>query len=112
MVLMMVFGLSAVFAKSVVLENDNYCYVTDDENVQKDFSGMNDLDIVGTVVSSVPDRTGEYKNKYVGLVIGEVNEVLKKYFNVFAFSKDNTHLIVFQNLGDGRQLMIYYRLEK
>lgn len=112
MILMMVFGLSAVFAKPVDFENDEYYIITDDENVQKDFSGMNDLDIVATVVSSIPDKTGEYKNRYANLMISEVNEMSKKYFNYFMYSKDQTHFIVFQNLGDGRQLMIFYYLKK
>ena len=112
MVLMMVFGLSAVFARPVYFENDEYYILTDDENVQKDFSGMDDLDIVATVVSSMPKKTGEYENRYVNLKIGEVNEMSKKYFNYFMYSKDQTHFIVFQNLGDGRQLMVYFQLKK
>lgn len=112
MVLMMVFGLSVVFAKPVDFETDEYYIFTDDENVQKDFSGMDDLDIVATVVSSMPKKTGEYENKYVALMIGEVNEMSKKYFNYFMYSKDQKHLIVFQNLGDGRELMIFYQLKK
>ena len=112
MVLMMVFGLSAVFAKPVDFETDEYYVFTDDENVQEDFSGMSDLDIVATIVSSVPDKTGEYKNRYVDLVIDEVGEFSKKYFNCFMYSKDQTHFIVFQNLGDGRELAVLFQLEK
>ena len=111
-VLMMVFGLSAVFAKPVDFENDEYYIITDDENVQKDFSGMDDLDIVATVVSSMPEKTGEYENRYVALKIGEVNEMSKKYFNYMMFSKDQKYFVLFQNLGDGRQLMVYYQLKK
>lgn len=112
MIMMMVFGLSAAFAKPVDIENDEYYILTDDENEQKDFSGMDDLDIVATVVSSVPDKTGEYENRYANLMIGEVNEMSKKYFNYFMYSKDQTHFVVFQNLGDGRQLMVFYYLKK
>ena len=112
MTLMMVFGLSAAFAKPVDFENDEYYIVTDDENVQKDFSGMDDLDIVATVVSSMPKKTGEYENKYAALKIGEVDEMSKKYFNYFMYSKDQKHFIVFQNLGDGRQLIVFYYLRK
>lgn len=104
--------MSAVFAKPVDLEIDEYYILTDDENVQKDFSGMSDLDIVATVVYAVPRKTGEYTNKYVALKIGEVNELSKKYFNYFMYSKDQTHFVVFQNLGDGRQLMLFYKLVK
>lgn len=111
-VLMMVFGLSAVFAKPVNFEIDDYYIFTDDENVQKDFSGMDDLDIVATVVSSMPKKTGEYENRYVALDISEVSKESKKYFNFIMYSKDQTHFILFQNLGDGRELMVYYQLEK
>lgn len=112
MVLMMVFGLSAVFAKPVDLENDSYYIITDDENVQKDFSGMSDLDIVSTVLSAMPKKTGEYENKFVYLNVDKVNEMAKKYINYMMFSKDCTHFIMVQNLGDGRQLTVYYKLKK
>ena len=112
MVLMMVFGLSVAFAKPVDFENDEYYILADDENVQKDFSGMDDLDIVATVISCMPKKTGKYENKYVSLKIGKVNEMSKKYFNYFMYSKDETHFVVFQNLGDGRQLTVYYQLKK
>lgn len=112
MILMMVFGLSAAFAKPVDFEIDGYYFVTDDENEQADFSDMDDLDIVATVVSSMPDKTGEYKNKYTGLKIGEVDKMSKKYFNYFAYSKDRKHFMWVQNLGDGRQLMVFYYLKK
>ena len=112
MVLMMVFGLSAAFAKPVDFETEEYYVVADDENVQKDFSGMDDLDIVATVVSCMPKKTGEYENSYVGLKVDKVNEMSKKYFNYFMYSKDETHFLVFQNLGDGRELILYYKLKK
>lgn len=112
-ILMMVFTMvTGLFAKPVDFENDKYYILTDDENVQKDFSGMDDLDIVATVVSSVPKKTGEYENKYVNLMVGKVDEMSKKYFSYLMFSKDQTHFVVFQNLGDGRQLMVYYQLKK
>lgn len=111
-VLMMVFSLSAVFAKPVDLENDSYYIFTDDENVQKDFSSMSDLDIVTTVLRSMPKKTGEYENKFVYLNVDEVDEMSKKYFNYMMFSKNGTHFILVQNLGDGRQLTVYYKLKK
>lgn len=112
MILMIVFGLSAAFAKPVYLETNEYCFSTNDENVQEDFSGMDDLEIVATVVSSMPKKTGEYENKYAGLKIDEVGEASKKYFRYVIYFKDQKHLVLIQNLGDGRQLMIYYYLEK
>ena len=111
LILMMVFAVGCgAFAKPVTFEVGNYYVITDDENEQKDFSGMSDLDIVATVVSSIPDKTGEYKNQYISLDISEANDLVKKYGNFFAYSKDQTHFIAFQNLGDGRQLTIFYCL--
>ena len=111
MTLMMLFAVGCgAFAKPVVLENDSYYLIADDENKQKDFSGMSDSEIVATVVSAMPKKTGECKNKYVTFSISEANNLMKKYVNFFAYSKDKTHLSDFQNLGDGRQLAIYYEL--
>ena len=112
LVLMMVFGLSAAFAKPVDFESGDYYIITNDENEQTDFSGMSDLDIVARTVFAMPKKTGEYKNVYGDIMIDEVSELSKRYFNYFMFSKDETHFILVQNLGDGRELMICFELVK
>ena len=46
MTMMMVFGLSAVFAKPVDIETNSSFIFADDETKQADFSGLSDVEII------------------------------------------------------------------
>ena len=112
MVLMMVFGLSAAFAKPIDIETDNYYILTDDENTQVDFSGLSDVEIIVKVLNAIPEKTGEYKNVLYGIAFEKEDDKLaKKYINYFQYSKDGNTLNVAQNLGDGRVLYIFFNIE-
>lgn len=112
MVLMMVFGLSAVFAKPVDFENDEYYVFADDETKQADFSGLSDVEIIVKVVNAIPEKTGEYKNVLYGIAFEKEDDKLaKKYINYFQYSKDGSTLSVVQNLGDGRVLYVFFNIE-
>ena len=112
MVLMMVFGLSAAFAKPVDIETDNYYIFADDETKQVDFSGLSDVEIIVKVVNAIPEKTGEYKNVLYGIAFEKEDDKLaKKYINYFQYSKDWNTLNVVQNLGDGRVLYVFFNIE-
>ena len=110
-VLMMVFGLSAVFAKPVEFERDDCYILTDDENIQTDFGERSVKEIITLILNAFPKKTGEYENKYVGFGICEVDELAEKYFNYLNISKYSSQVILVQNLGDGRQIMLRFKVE-
>lgn len=117
MILMMVFGLSAVFAKPVVLsvKNGGECctLISDDENEQKDFSGMSDTDIVEIVKGCVPSKVkGTNDNLiYCGFIFNEtLNDPIKEYYTYWLIRSDS--LFVDVNIGDGRMLRLVYLIEK
>ena len=108
-VLMMTLMMAGLFAKPVDIETDNYYILTDDENTQKDFSGSSNEDIISLLLYAFPKKTGEYENKYVGFSFCEVDGLAEKYFNYLALSKYSDKVILVQNLGDGRQLMLMFK---
>ena len=111
-VLMMVFGLSAAFAKPVDIETNSSFIFADDETKQADFSGLSDVEIIVKVVNAIPEKTGEYKNVLYGIAFEkEYNELAKKYINYFQYSKYENTLNVVQNLGDGRVLYVFFNIE-
>lgn len=117
MILMMVFGLSAAFAKPVVLNvksGGEYCtLISDDENEQKDFSGMSDTDIVEMVKGCVPPNVkGTNDNLiYCGFIFNEtLNDLIKEYYTYWLLRSDGLYVDV--NIGDGRMLRLVYVIEK
>ena len=109
-VLMMVLMMAgSLFAKPVVFETDDYYIVADDE--QTDFGELSDADIIKLLVNSFPKKTGEYENKYAGFSFKEVDEISEKYFNYLMVSKSNSHVLLVQNLGDGRQIVLRFKMK-
>ena len=109
----MVFGLSAVFAKPVEFETDDYIFITDDENTPKDFSGRSDEEIVAIVVNSFPQKIGKYSVRYfMHKFENEIDVLDEKYFHYFFVSKDDTLLTLYQNLGDGRRLVVMFSMKE
>ena len=111
MVLMMVFGLSAVFAKPVEFETDDYVVVADDETTPANFEGLSDIDIVAKIVNAVPKETAGKKAIYNCCNFTEVHEFTEKVDNYFMYSKDGKYMGLIQNLGDGREITILFLLE-
>lgn len=111
MVLMMVFGLSAVFAKPVDFETDDYIFIADDETTPKNFEGLSDIDIVAKLVNAMPKETNGKKAIYSCCEFTEVHEVTEKFDNYFMYSKDGPYMALIQNLGDGREVTIVFLLE-
>ena len=102
----------SLFAKPVNIETNSSFIFADDETEQTDFSGLSDIEIIVKVVSSIPEKTGEYKNVLYGIAFEKEDDKLaKKYINYFQYSKDGSILNVVQNLGDGRVLYIFFNIE-
>ena len=113
MVLMMVFGLSAVFAKPVSFETEEFIFFSDDENKQSDFSGHSDEEIVAVVVNSFPQKIGKHSIRYfMHEFENEIDDLDEKYFHYFFVSKDDTYLTLYQNIGDGRRLIVLFQMKE
>ena len=121
--MMMVFGLSAAFAKPVVLNvksgGEDCLLISDDENKQKDFSGMSDVGIVEMVKGCVPPKIkGTNENLiYCGYVFNNgLNDPVKEYYTYWLFGDRSAEgykrIFIDTNLGDGRMLRLIYLIER
>ena len=118
MVLMMVFGLSAVFAKPVVSDayigGSKYVFVADDEVKlpKSHFKGLTDNEIVELVKSCTSEKVGERYALYVGYLFNDATELVKKYNNYHLFSEDGDSMFIDQDLMDGRMVRLVYLLRE
>lgn len=120
--LMMVFGLSVAFAKSVVLNvksgGEDCLLITDDEHEPIDASGLSDTDIVRICKSCVPEKLKDNEKLiYCGYVFNNgLNEPAKKYYTYWLFGDHSTEgykrIFIDTNLGDGRMLRLIYLIER
>ena len=107
-VLMMVFGLSAVFAKPVVFKVNNAQILTDDDNELKYFgSSMTDEEIA----------MGMYEINFLdvypsGVTIEEADWISEKFYKYMLLSDDLSYALNVINLGDGRQVVAFYDLKE
>ena len=114
MVLMMVFGLSAVFAKQIVSDahigGSKYIFIADDEaKLPKScFEGLTDTEIVELLKSTVPEKVGERYTVYVGYLLNDATELVKKYNSYLLFSEDGSSVFIDQDLMDGRMVRLVY----
>ena len=113
MVLVMVFGLSAVFAKPVSIEKEEFVFISDDENKQSDFSGRSDEEIVAIVVNSFPQKIGKYSTTYwMHKFENEIDALDEEFFHYCFYGKDHTYAALYQNLGDGRRLVVLFSMKE
>ena len=122
MVLVMVFGLSAVFAKPVALDvkfgGEDCLLITNDENKPLDANGLSDTDIVSILRSYTPEKLKDNEKLiYCGFIFSDkLNEPAKKYYTYFLFTNKSTDgyktLYIDTNLGDGRMLRLVYLIER
>lgn len=107
MVFMMVFGLSAVFAKPTVFQVGNSQILTDDENKLIVYTG-NDEDLC----------TEMFKVELFGVrpsgvtIEEEVDWVSEKFYRYILVAKDASYALNVINLGRGRKAVAFYDLKE
>ena len=112
LVLVLIFGFNTLFAEPRMFESNDFVYMFDDEEQQKDFSGFDDLNIISLLMYYAP-KTFLDKDLtfYKSTIYNESFELTDKYYNVWSFDKDRTLLTIFENLGDGRYAEIVFIMQ-
>lgn len=120
MVMMMVFGLSTTFVScattssvdtSAVIDTGDWLIITSSDNRPVYFGEISDARKVEICKSAVPEEINGKHLLYDGLEFNKVGSVAEKYYSYFFVKKDMTYMVVVSNIGDGRELELYYRLE-
>ena len=120
MVLMMVFGLSAVFVScattapvdtSVYIDAGDWFIATNSDNKPVYFDTYSDDRKVEIYKSLVSEEINGKRVVYDGFEFHKVGWVAEKYYTYFLVKKDETYMVAVVDVGDGRELRLYHSLE-
>ena len=119
-ILMMVFGLSAGFVScattapvntSVYIDAGDWFIATTSNNTPTYFDEYSDDRKVEIYKSLLAEEINGKHPVYDGFEFNKVSPVAEKYYTYFFVKKDETYMVVVNNLGDGRELRLYYYLK-
>ena len=119
-VLMMVFGLSAVFVScattapvdtGVYIDAGDWFIATNSDNTPTYFNGYSDSKKVEIYKSIAPEEINGKHLVYDGFEFNKVSLITKKYCSHFFVKKDETYMILVNDIGDGRELRLFYYLK-
>lgn len=115
MILMMVFVVGcSIFAKPIIFDAGEYTVLTDDENEQHlAFTRCSDdIQRLNIIISAAPEEIdGRRLVLECFFINDEVSWIAEKYYNYFFIKNDRTAMMICHNLGDGREIVLSYRLE-
>ena len=120
MVLMMVFGLSAAFVScattasadtGIVIDSGDWWIVSNSENTPTYFDEYSDNKKVEIYKSLAPEEINGKHLVYDGFEFNKVDGVAEKYYTYFFVKKDETYMVLVNNVGDGRELRLFYHLK-
>ena len=112
LVLVLVFGFNTLFAEAKMFKEGDYIYMVDDEEQQKDFSKLDDLTIISIIAYHAPKTFGDKELLlYKSNIFNESLWITDEYYNVWVLNKDETMLVILENLGDGRYAEIVFMMK-
>lgn len=119
-VLMMVFGLSAAFVScattssvdtGVTIDAGDWFIVTNSDNTPTYFDTYSDDKKVEIHKALAPEEINGKHLLYDGFEFHKVGWVAEKYHTYFLVKKNETYTVLVVNMGDGRELRLYYHLK-
>lgn len=119
-VLMMVFGLSAAFVScattssvdtGVTIDAGDWFIVTNSDNTPTYFDTYSDDKKVEIHKALAPEEINGKHLLYDGFEFHKVGWVAEKYYTYLLVKKNETYTVLVVNMGDGRELRLYYHLK-
>ena len=120
MVLMMVFTMmtglvscatTAPVDTGVVIDAGDWFIATNSDNTPTYFDEYSDSKKVEIYKSLAPEEINGKRLVYDGFEFNKVSLVAEKYYTYIFVKKDETYMVLVNNLGDGRELRLYYHLK-
>ena len=120
MVFMMVFGLSAVFVScattapvdtGVTIDAGDWFIATNSDNTPTYFDEYSDSRKVEIYKALAPEEIGRKRLVYDGFEFHKASPITEKYYTYLFVKKDETYIVLVNNIGDGRELRLYYHLK-
>ena len=120
MVLMMAFTVMVGFvgcattapvSTGVFIDRGDWFIATSSDNTPTYFDGYSDNRKVEIHKSLAPEEINRKHLVYDGFEFHKVSPVAEKYYTYSFVKKDETYMVLVNNLGDGRELRLYYHLK-
>ena len=95
----------------VVIDAGDWFITTYSDNKPTYFDEYSDARKVEIYKSLVTEEINGKHLLYDGFEFHKVSPVAEKYYGYFFVKKDETYMVVVNNIGDGRELRLYYHLK-
>ena len=120
MVLMIAFTMMVGFVScattapvdnGVYIDRGDWFITTSSDNTPTYFDEYSDNRKVEIYKSLAPEEINRKLLVYDGFEFQKVSPVAEKYCTYFFVKKDETYMVLVNNIGDGRELRLYYHLK-
>lgn len=119
MVLMMVFGLFGFIScattssvdTGVTIDVGDWFIATSRDNTPSYFDAYSDSKKVEIYKSLAPEEINRKHLVYDGFEFCELGPFTKMYYTYLFVKKDETYMVLVNDVGDGRELRLYYHLK-
>ena len=95
----------------VSIDFGDWFVATNSDNTPVYFDEFSDDRKVEIYKSFAPEEINGKRLVYEGFEFSKVDRIAEKYYTYFFVKKDETYIVLVNNIGDGRELSLYYRLE-
>lgn len=117
--LMMVFGLLTFVScattspvdTSVVIDKGDWLIITSSDNTPTYFDEYSDSKKVEIYKALAPEVVNGKRLVYDGFEFHKADKYVEMYHTYFFVKKDETYAVLVSNIGDGRELRLYYYLK-
>ena len=94
-----------------VFDAGDWFVTTSSDNKPTYFDEYSDDKKVETYKALAPEEINGKHLSYDGFGFHKVSPVAEKYYTYFLIKKDEAYVVVVNNIGDGRELRLYYHLK-
>lgn len=95
----------------VAIDAGDWFIATNSDNTPTYFDEYSDARKVEIYKSLVTEEINGKRLVYDDFEFHKVSPVAEKYYTYFFVKKDETYMVVVNNIGDGRELRLYYQLK-
>ena len=96
---------------SVAIDAGDWFIATNSDNTPTYFDEYSDDRKVEIYKALLAEEINGKRPVYDGFEFHKVGWAAEKYYTLFFVKKDETYMILVNNLGDGRELRLYYHLK-
>ena len=96
---------------SIFIDAGDWFITTSSDNTPIYFDKYSDDKKVEIYKSFAPEEANGKRLVYDGFEFAKVSPIAEEYYTYFFVKKDETYMVWVNNVGDGRELRLYYHLK-